>query len=60
MADSDFDINENNGGALVSTSAIFLTLTWISVILRTYTRAYLTNSFKLDDWLMIVSLVSSP
>lgn len=46
-----------NGSALVITSVTFLVLTWLSVLLRTYVRGFLTKSFQLDDWLMLVAQV---
>ena len=55
--DAASDLHGYNGGELVATCALFLTLTWISVGLRTYTRRFLTHCFQADDWLMLVSLV---
>ncbi|KAI1847206.1 hypothetical protein JX265_011882 [Neoarthrinium moseri] len=46
---------ENNGGALVGTSIAFLILTWLSVFLRTYVRAFMLKGFQADDWLMLVA-----
>lgn len=58
MADDTATYNaEYNGAGLVITSAIFLGLTYLSVGLRTYVRAYLTKCFQLDDWLMLVAQV---
>lgn len=57
MSGTDVDLSETNGGSLVVTAAIFLTLSWISVSLRTYTRLFLTSNFQVDDWFMLVSLV---
>ena len=51
------DLTENNGGALVGTAAVFLALTYFSVLLRTYVRAVLTNGFQVDDWLMLIAQV---
>ena len=59
MADTNVDLTEFNGGKLITTVAVFLVLSWISVGLRTYTRAILTKSFQLDDWLMLLSQVSN-
>lgn len=60
MADqgSDLDLTEDNGGSLVITAAVFLALSWIAVMLRTYTRAVVMKSFQLDDWFMLASQVS--
>jgi hypothetical protein len=52
-----FGLDESNGHALVVTAAIFLALSWISVLLRGYVRAIMTRSFQLDDWLMLASQV---
>jgi hypothetical protein len=49
--------NDYNGGELVVVSVIFLSLTAVAVLLRFYTRVFVTKSFQLDDWLMLVSLV---
>lgn len=57
MADNEVDLSEYNGGALVAVVICFLTLSWISVSLRTYTRAFLTKNFQLDDWLMLIAQV---
>lgn len=55
--EDEIDLNEYNGDSLLATAAVFLALSWISVILRTYTRAVLTKSFQLDDWFMLASQV---
>lgn len=60
MTDNEIDLTETNGGKLICTASVLLSLTWISVILRGYTRAILTKSFRLDDWLMVLSQVSPP
>lgn len=57
MAESEFDLTEYNGGDLVITAAFFLALSWLSVGLRTYTRAYLMKCFQADDWLMLIAQV---
>ena len=48
---------ENNGSALLTTACATLTLTWLSVCLRTYVRIFLTKQFLLDDWLMLAAQV---
>lgn len=60
MAETDIDLTKTNGEKLVSTTIVFLILSWISVALRTYTRAILMRGFQLDDWLMLVGLVGYP
>ncbi|KAM5342621.1 hypothetical protein ACJ41O_013587 [Fusarium nematophilum] len=57
MADQHVDLTEENGGALVGTAIVFLALSWLSVGLRTYTRAFLMNSYQLDDWLMLIAQI---
>jgi hypothetical protein len=53
MAATDFDLSENNGSALVTTSISLLVVTWISVILRGITRAILMKNIQIDDWFML-------
>lgn len=57
MADDTALLDQYNGGSLVMTAASFLVLTWISVMLRTYVRAFMTNGFQMDDLLMLVAQV---
>ncbi|CZR65727.1 related to integral membrane protein pth11 [Phialocephala subalpina] len=49
--------SEYNGDQLVAVAALFLSLTYISVLLRCYVRARITKCFQLDDWLMVISQV---
>lgn len=51
------DLNEENGIALVATAITLLVLSWISVGLRVYTRAWLMSGQQLDDWLMLIAQV---
>ncbi|KAI1801032.1 hypothetical protein F4811DRAFT_481521 [Daldinia bambusicola] len=46
---------DSNGGALVATAAVMLAFSWLSVCLRSFVRAKLTNGFQWDDWLMLVA-----
>ncbi|KAI1337478.1 hypothetical protein F5Y15DRAFT_155406 [Xylariaceae sp. FL0016] len=46
---------DTNGGALVVTAIVMLIVSWLSVCLRSYVRAILTNGFQADDWLMLVA-----
>lgn len=57
MAGDTALLDQYNGGSLVITAVVLLVLTWISVMLRTYVRAFMTNSFQMDDWLMLVAQV---
>lgn len=51
------DLNEYNGGRLVGATIALLVLSWITIGLRTYTRAVIMRSFQGDDWLMLVAQV---
>jgi hypothetical protein len=53
----EVDLTDYNGDSLLVTAAVFLGLSWISVLLRTYTRLVVTKSFQLDDWFMLASQV---
>ncbi len=47
-----------NGGLQVRVVAIlFLILAWISVGMRCYVKLFMTNFFRIDDWLAVASLV---
>lgn len=54
-ANQHIDLSEDNSVALVSTVIVFMALSWLSVALRTYTRAFLMKSYQLDDWLMLIA-----
>ncbi|KAH8179631.1 integral membrane family protein [Sarocladium implicatum] len=51
----EHDLDEYNGDALLITAAVFLAFSWISVILRVYTRTIVMKSFQLDDWFMFAA-----
>ncbi len=57
MADDHVNLNEYNGAPMVGTCIAFLSLTWLAVGLRTYTRAVVIKSVQEDDWLMLVAQV---
>ncbi|KAI1761439.1 hypothetical protein GGR53DRAFT_28097 [Hypoxylon sp. FL1150] len=46
---------DSNGSALVVTAVIMLTFSWLSVALRSFVRAKLTNGFQWDDWVMLAA-----
>ncbi|OHE91883.1 integral membrane family protein [Colletotrichum orchidophilum] len=48
------DLSESNGDALSATAITFLVLSWLSVVLRCYVRAFMTKGFQADDWLMLI------
>ncbi|RCI08637.1 hypothetical protein L249_4876 [Ophiocordyceps polyrhachis-furcata BCC 54312] len=52
------DLSRSNAPGLVVVCALFLPLTWLAVGLRTYARGYMTRNFQIDDWLMLVALVT--
>ncbi|EFQ28128.1 integral membrane family protein [Colletotrichum graminicola M1.001] len=54
---AEVNLSESNGGALVATAVSFLVLSWFSVLLRCYVRAFMTNGFQVDDWFMVVAQV---
>ncbi|EHK50607.1 uncharacterized protein TrAtP1_011128 [Trichoderma atroviride] len=55
MADEYVDLNAYNGAPLVAICVVFLSLTWLAVGLRIYTRAMVIRSLQEDDWLMLVA-----
>lgn len=54
---ADVDLNEYNGGRLLGATIALLVLSWVTIALRTYTRAVIMRSFMADDWLMLTSQV---
>ncbi|KAM6522512.1 hypothetical protein FALCPG4_012163 [Fusarium falciforme] len=54
-ANQHIDLSEDNSVALVSTVIVFMALSWLSVGLRSYTRAFLMKSYQMDDWLMLIA-----
>ena len=48
-----------NGVQLTVVCATFLCITYTSVVLRCFVRAHMMKSFQLDDWLMLIALVSA-
>ncbi|KJZ68982.1 hypothetical protein HIM_11623 [Hirsutella minnesotensis 3608] len=54
-AKPDVDISEDTSPALIITCAVLLPLTWLAVGLRVYVRAWITKSFKLDDWFIVIA-----
>ncbi|XXH00088.1 hypothetical protein Hte_006430 [Hypoxylon texense] len=46
---------DSNGGALVATAVTMLVFSWLSVALRSFVRAKLTNGFQWDDWVMLAA-----
>lgn len=52
-----FDINPH-GTELVVVQTTFLILSWIVCVLRGYVRVFLIRKIALEDWFMLVALVS--
>lgn len=50
---------ENRGSEAAAVAILFLVLSWIAVMLRVYVRGIMTKSFGIDDYLAVVTLVSS-
>ena len=38
-------------------SIVFLVVSWIAVLLRCYVRRWISRAFRIDDWLMLLSVV---
>jgi urea transporter len=55
---AEINLDEYNGNSLVGTAVSLLVLTWVTIGLRSYTRAVLMKSFMADDWLMLIAQVS--
>ncbi|KAF2492734.1 hypothetical protein BU16DRAFT_421628, partial [Lophium mytilinum] len=47
----------NRGPQLTAVTSLFLSLAWLSMMLRTYVRVRMLRSFGLDDWLAVAALV---
>ncbi|RDW62106.1 hypothetical protein BP6252_11539 [Coleophoma cylindrospora] len=48
---------EYNGDQLVIVCVLFLILTWTTVALRCFVRMGLTDTFQIDDWLMVTAQI---
>jgi hypothetical protein len=53
----DQNSNEYNGNELIIVCIIFLSLTYLSVLLRVFVKVRILKTFQLDDYLMVVSQV---
>ncbi|KAL7625289.1 hypothetical protein AAE478_004505 [Parahypoxylon ruwenzoriense] len=49
---------DSNGSALVVTAITMLLFSWLSVSLRSFVRAKLTNGFQWDDWMMLAAQIN--
>jgi hypothetical protein len=52
------DLQENRGPEIVSFMIALLVVTWMSVMLRFYTRLWIRKAIGADDWLIIIAVVS--
>lgn len=52
------DLQENRGPEIVSFMIALLVVTWMSVMLRFYTRLWSRKAIGADDWLIIIAVVS--
>lgn len=48
---------ENRGPQVEAVAITFLTLSLIAVSLRCYVKFFIIRLFRIDDWLMVLSLV---
>lgn len=47
----------NRAPQVEAVTALFLTLTWITALMRCYVRGVMAKTFGLEDWLAIIALV---
>jgi hypothetical protein len=45
--------------AILIVCAVCLFVSWVSVLLRLWTRAFISRSLGLDDWIMVLTTVSN-
>ena len=48
---------QDYGPQVKAVGILFLSLAWISVIMRCFVRIFMTRYFELSDWLAVVTLV---
>ncbi|KAI0157657.1 hypothetical protein GGR57DRAFT_51727 [Xylariaceae sp. FL1272] len=51
-------LKDSNGAGLYIAAIVTLSISWLSVSLRTYVRAIMTKSFQVDDWVMLAGLAN--
>lgn len=49
---------EDRGHQILAVNILFLVLSWVTISLRVYVRAGMLKSFGMDDWAMVVTVVS--
>ena len=45
--------------AMLVVSSVFICITWVTVILRFYTRQFIVKSVGWDDWLILLTTVNT-
>jgi hypothetical protein len=53
------DPHDSRKGVIIGVTAFTLTVAFITVALRVYTRAVILRQFKLDDYTAVVAFVGS-
>lgn len=49
---------EDRSNTMIGVSGAFLAIAWIAFSLRTFVKGYIMKSWGLDDWLMVITIVS--
>ena len=57
MASGQPSVKELQSYTMLSISAVFMSISAITIILRIYVRGFMIRSFGWDDWLMLVTWV---
>ena len=50
---------DSRAGSLVAVVVLFLVLTWVTFSLRIYVRSAISRSWGMDDWALLLTVVSS-
>ena len=54
------DGNQNRTGVIIGMVIGPITIAFVFVVLRLYTRLFLTKSARWDDWTILLALVMNP
>lgn len=57
---SNFSNSESKGPTLVVVELLLISITYVVVLLRVYSKVYLRKAFGLDDWLILPATVGTP
>ena len=49
---------EDRSHQILAVNILFFVLSWVAISLRVYVRAGMLKSFGMDDWAMVVTVVS--